>query len=77
VQKERNDKIIFSEIIKDLRLKFLSKWRIFSIFSRKLSDKSFRGHTDFFSEILSPTCVETLCKISKLLKIWYWRWRYR
>jgi hypothetical protein len=46
-----------------------------STFSRELPEKSTRGHIDFIFGIEPPTCVETLCKIEKKLKILILRYR--
>jgi hypothetical protein len=46
-----------------------------STFSRELPEKSDKGHTDFIFGIEPPTCIETLCKIQKILKICILRYR--
>jgi hypothetical protein len=59
VQKKRNNRNTFSEIIMDMFLANGEK----STFSRELPEKSTRGHIDFIFGIEPPTCVETLRKI--------------
>jgi hypothetical protein len=59
VQKKRNNRNTFSEIIMDMFFANGEK----STFSRELREKSTRDHTDFIFGIEPPTCVETLCKI--------------
>jgi hypothetical protein len=59
MQKKRNNRNTFSEIIMDMFLANGEK----STFSRELPEKSTRGHTDFIFGIELPTCVKTLCKI--------------
>jgi hypothetical protein len=59
VQRKRNNRNTFSEIIMDMFLANGEK----STFSRELPEKSTRGHTDFFFGIEPSTCVETLCNI--------------
>jgi hypothetical protein len=66
VQKERNNRNTFSEIIMDMRKYFPCKK---SNFSRELPEKSTRGHTDFIFGIEPPTCVETLCKMREIIEI--------
>jgi hypothetical protein len=46
-----------------------------STFSRELPEKSTRGHTDVIFKIEPPICEETLCKIKKILKKPYFRYR--
>jgi hypothetical protein len=71
VQKKRNNRNTFFEIIMDM---FLANGEKLT-FSRELPEKSTRGHTDFIFGIEPPICVEPLCKIEKILKIRILRYR--
>jgi hypothetical protein len=50
VQKEKNNRNMFSEIIMDMGKYFPCKWGK-STFSKELPEKSTRGHTDLFLEL--------------------------
>jgi hypothetical protein len=63
VQKERNKRNTFSEIIMDMGKYFPCKW------GRELPEKSTRGHTDFIFGIEPPKCEETLCKRREIIEI--------
>jgi hypothetical protein len=74
VQKKKNNRNRFSEIIMDMRTYFPCKWGKID-FSRELPEKFTWGHNAFIDGIESSLCVENLCKRRKILKILYLRYR--
>jgi hypothetical protein len=69
MQRKKNDKNAFSEIITDLRLTNADFFQTKTIFSTKLPEKSSRGHTNYINEKKSSTCAETPCKREEMIKM--------
>jgi hypothetical protein len=69
VQKERNNRNTFSEIIMDMGKYFLGEMGKKSTFSRELSEKPTRGHTDFIYGIGASLCGESLCERKEIIEI--------
>jgi hypothetical protein len=71
VQKERNNRKMFSDRIMGYEKVFSLQMREKLTFSRELPEKSTRAHTDFIYGIKSSLVGKTLCKRREIIEIFF------